>query len=253
MTAPEILTVDRWCGGLDETAILAAFREDEPRDPHTGEWTRDGGGLLPKGPETPLPAFAPANAILDKWVTQGGSGKLTAQERDTLNATVGYYGAQVPAGLVRGEHDQPPSRYKVGKVITLAPASFSTEEESALPYAEAGDKRPAVLHVTSARGLKGLNVSGRAEREGFNEQEWVVAARFRVTGSHVDGEGITHVQVAYATGVAASRHPGDGEDPPGSGGPAAGGLPAPEQLRDPLAGEPGVGGVLGVGDAVGAG
>jgi hypothetical protein len=180
----------------------AAFREDEARD-RGGKWTRDG-GLLPKGPETPIPADHPGNRILDTWVAQGGSGKLDARQRDVLNAMVGYYGKQVPAGLVRGEHDQPASRYKPGKVLRLAPASFSTEETSALPYAEAGDRNQAVLHVTFPQGLKGLNVSGRAEAEGFNEQEWVVAAKFRVTGSHVDGEGITHVQIRYAANVEAA-------------------------------------------------
>jgi hypothetical protein len=228
----------------------AAFDPGEARDDR-GRWTGNGGSLVPKGPETPIPPDHPGNRILDTWVTQGGSGKLDARQRDVLNAMVGYYGKQVPAGLVRGEHDQPASRYKPGKVLRLAPASFSAEETSALPYAEAGDRNPAVLHVTFPQGLKGLNVSGRAEREGFNEQEWVVAAKFRVTGSHVDGEGITHVQIRYAANVEAAAGAAEvqgGFDPAlhprdergrfgrtgGGGSPAAPASPAAELMGNAL-------------------
>jgi hypothetical protein len=179
----------------------ADYHPDEARD-SGGKWTGDG-GLNPRGPETPIPPGIAANAILAKWVQQGGSGRLTPVERDTLTATVNTYGKQPPAGLTRGESNHAPAWYKTGKTLKLAPASFTTEEESALPYAEAGD-HPTVLHLDNTRGVKGLNVSALAQAEGFNEQEWVLAGRFTITGSETDSEGGLHVDIAYAGAVEAA-------------------------------------------------
>lgn len=167
--------------------------QDEPRGRH-GEWTGKG-GLLPRGSVTVLPADHPANRIIGKWVRQHGSATLTPAERESLSAAVNYYGKQVPAGLVRGESGRARTRYSPGKVIRLDPASFSTEEQSALPYAEAGDRNPVLLHLASPHGVKGLNVSDQASRAGFNEQEWVLAGRYRVTSTRMDSEGIAHVTI----------------------------------------------------------
>lgn len=185
---------------------MSHFNPAERRDP-AGKWSA-GGAILqrmvnevqasaPKYHEGDTPVPSDTARALDKWTQAGGHMQVSPEERKLIARTVKGYGGQVPAGLVRGESEQPPSRYAYGKVIRLSPASFSTSEESALPYAESGSHSPTILHLDAAgHEVPGLNVSGRAaDVNGFYEREHILAGQFKVTGSRVDSEGIRHVTI----------------------------------------------------------
>jgi len=170
-----------------------SFNPSELRDP-LGKWAKEG-AFRQMVSDSPVPGDV--GRILDRWVQQGGHLHVSPDERKTIAKAVRYYGGPVPAGLVRGESEQPASRYVAGKNITFLPASFSTEEESALPYAESGSHNPTIIHLQDNRGVAGLNISGRAmKNSGFAEQEHLLAGRFKVARSHVDSEGIRHVYVS---------------------------------------------------------
>lgn len=149
----------------------------------------------PEVNDTPIPDdVAP---ILDKWVQLRGSGTLTEDERQALSRAIQTHGEKPPTVLYRGASlNADESTFPRGRMLDFGPSSTSEDSGSALPYAENGDATPVLFVIRNAR--KGLNVQGRAEREGFAEQEWITGGTFFSQSAGRDDEGNLVVIVSPA-------------------------------------------------------
>lgn len=148
----------------------------------------------PRNHQGDTPVSSSVASVLDKWVQLRGSGNLSPDEVASLKDGIKRYGQTVPSVLYRGSNEQHPT-YPVGKTVTLGPSSFSTDSNSAIPYAENGDGTPVMFHLRGRNDdVTGLSVANRAEaKSGYSEKEWITQGRFYVQNSRTDADGVVHV------------------------------------------------------------
>jgi hypothetical protein len=182
-------TTNGWRDSYAPTAL-----KDLPKD-----------GLSRVGNDTPVPVET--GKILDRWVQQGGTGTLTAAEKSTVGRVIDSHGELFYGRLYRGESNNLTekalrSRFDVGKSVDFGPSSFSTDLDSALPYAESGfgGDTAVVYEVVSPKvaPFKALNVTDRAaEKAGCAEGERIIKGKFYVFKDIVvDDEGIIHIYIS---------------------------------------------------------